>query len=319
MTDTKLLIIHQGALGDVVLTFPAIIALRNKFDRVDILCQGQTGKLAVQLELIDEAYPLEAADFATLYSNQAAPGIKNLISQYARFLVFSFSPDLEKAINRITDRPCLRIPSRPPVRDRIHVTEFIFQNLKRGGLIERTDVNSVVSDWHKEQAHRIDRPPDRSKVVIHPGSGSVRKRWPLDRFIALAKVLENKGGRPHFVCGPAESDLIGEIQTHNQQVHHFSKLTDLARCLRTAGGYVGNDSGASHLAAFLGLPSVVIFGPADPMRWKPPGPRIKIVRPSLDCHPCFEIEPENCDEPECLADASLETVVEAFVYVYQGE
>ena len=122
--STKLLIIHQGALGDVVLTFPAIIALRNKFDRVDLLCQGQIGKLAFQLDLIDEAYPLEAANFATLYSNQAAPEVKNLISKYARFLVFSFSPDLEKAINRITDRPCLRIPSRPPVQERIHVADF---------------------------------------------------------------------------------------------------------------------------------------------------------------------------------------------------
>ena len=319
MTGTKLLIIHQGALGDVVLTFPAIIALRDKFDRVDILCQGQIGKLAVQLELIDEAYPLEAADFATLYSNRAAPEIKNLISKYARLLLFSFSTDLEKAINRITDRPCLRIPSRPPVRDRIHVAEFIFQNLKRSGLIKRTDVNSVVSEWQKEQTRRIDRPPDRSKVVIHPGSGSVRKRWPLDRFIALAKVLENKGCRPHFVCGPVESDLIVEIQAQNQQVRHFSELMDLARWFKTASGYVGNDSGASHLAAFLGLPSVVVFGPADPMRWKPPGPGVKIVHPALDCHPCFEIEPENCDEPECLADASLETVVEAFDNVYQSE
>jgi ADP-heptose:LPS heptosyltransferase len=233
--------------------------------------------------------------------------------------VFSFTPDLEKAIKRITDRDCLRIPSRPPVQDRIHVAEFLFQKLVCSGLIERTDVNNVVSEWQKEQTRRVDRQPDRLKIVIHPGSGSVRKRWPLARFLALAKVLENKGCRPQFVCGPAESDLIGEIQNHNQRVNHFSELTDLAQWFRTAGGYVGNDSGVSHLAAFLGLPSVVVFGPADPMRWKPPGPRVKIVRPALDCQPCFEIEPENCDKPECLADASLETVVEAFGYVYQSE
>ena len=58
MTNASLLIIHQGALGDVVLTFPAIIALRQKFSRIDILCQGQLGNLAVKLGLIDKKYPL---------------------------------------------------------------------------------------------------------------------------------------------------------------------------------------------------------------------------------------------------------------------
>jgi ADP-heptose:LPS heptosyltransferase len=79
---------------------------------------------------------------------------------------------------------------------------------------------------------------------------------------------------------------------------------------------VGNDSGVSHLAAFLGLPTAVIFGPADPVRWKPVGPSVEMVHPELDCSPCFEIESENCSEPRCLTDASLESVLKAFDHVY---
>jgi ADP-heptose:LPS heptosyltransferase len=316
MTDTGLLIIHQGALGDVVLTFPAIIALRKQFDRIDILCQGQIGRLAVKLGLIDKEYPLEAAYFATLFSDQVDVKIKDLIISYTNILVFSFSSDLEKAINQISDRPCLRISPRPPAPDSIHVAEYVTQHLITGGLIKTTDLNNVVSDWQKKQT-RKDHPIDTAKIIIHPGSGSIRKRWPLDRFLKLAHALQKKGWQPQFVCGPAEPDLIAEIRNQKRPVHTFSELTDLVDWFETAGRYIGNDSGISHLAAFLGLPSVVIFGPADPKRWMPVGPRVQIVRPVLDCRPCFELEPENCTQPACLTDATLETVLLAFDQVYK--
>jgi ADP-heptose:LPS heptosyltransferase len=176
----------------------------------------------------------------------------------------------------------------------------------------------VVTHWQQNKARRAERSVDGTRIIVHPGSGSVRKRWPLDRFLELAEVIERRGLRPQFVCGPAESDLDAEISNRNRQVHRFSELTDLVAWLKTAGGYIGNDSGISHLAAFLGLPSVVIFGPADPKRWKPPGPRVQIVRPALDCEPCFEVEANNCDQPACLTDATLESVLQAFDDVYMS-
>jgi ADP-heptose:LPS heptosyltransferase len=117
---------------------------------------------------------------------------------------------------------------------------------------------------------------------------------------------------PQFVCGPAETDLDSEIENQNRRVNRFSELTDLVDWLKTADGYIGNDSGISHLAAFMGIPSVVIFGPSDPERWKPPGPRAQIVRPAVSCDPCFEVDPANCNQPACRTNATLESVLEAF-------
>ena len=310
--------IHQGALGDVILTFPAILALHQKFDRIDLLCQDQIGKLAVKLGLIDEGYPLEAAYFATLFSDPVDNKIKDLISSYTRILAFSFSSDLENTITQISDRPCLRIPPRPPARNTIHVAEFLIQNLRDGGLIEATDSNAGVGKSQLKFIRSADRSLHSSKIIIHPGAGSIRKRWPLDRFLNLAQVLENKGWQPQFVCGPAEPDLITEIQNQNRPLHTFNELTDLVDWFETAGGFIGNDSGISHLAAFLGIACVVIFGPADPERWKPIGPRVQVVRSELDCSPCFEIEAHNCAQPACLTDATLEAVVDAFDQVYQS-
>jgi ADP-heptose:LPS heptosyltransferase len=311
MANSSLLIIHQGALGDVVLAFPAIAALRRKFSRIDILCQSQPGKLAAHLGLVKKGYPLEAAFFATLFCDRMDAGITDLLHTYAGILVFSFSADLENAIYQNTDRPCLRIPPRPPAREKIHVAEFLIQRLQAEGLIEAVDLDHTVSKRQRKKS-------DSSKIIIHPGAGSIRKRWPLPNFWELAERLEKRGLQPQFLCGPAEPDLIEEIRSRGRHIHTFNELTDLVDWMESAGGYIGNDSGVSQLAGFLGLPSVVIFGPADPVRWKPPGPRVQIVRPDLDCQPCFEIETDNCTEPACLTDATLESVLAAFDEVFKG-
>jgi ADP-heptose:LPS heptosyltransferase len=316
MTDSGLLIIHQGALGDLVLTFPAIIGLRKNFSRIDVVCQRQQGKLAVKLGLVENGYPLEAACFATLFSDQIDGKIKDLICGYTTILVFSFSSDLKKSISQITDSQCFQIPPRPPAQAKIHVTQFLFKNLIDCGLLETADSNYDIFTLQRKQNHMTGIPIDASKIIIHPGSGSIRKRWPLAQFLKLADVLEKRGLRPQFICGPAESDLTEKLPNQNRNARNLSELTELVDLFESAGGYIGNDSGASHLAAFLGLPSVVIFGPADPVRWKPLGPRVQIVHPELDCHPCFEIESENCSEPRCLADASLESVLKALDHVY---
>jgi len=317
MTYSSLLIVHQGALGDVVLTFPAIIGLRKKFSRVDVLCQSQLGKLAAALGLAEKWYSLEAACFATLFSEQVDEKIKDILAGYSTILLFSFACDLKKSISQITDSQCFRIPPRPPALDKIHVAEFLFKNLIDCGLLETAGSNDKSFTLQGKQTPRTGRPIDTSKILIHPGSGSKRKRWPLAQFLKLAYVLKKRGLQPQFVCGPAESDLKDELRNQNRQVHNLSELRDLVDLLQSAGGYIGNDSGVSHLAAFLGLPSAVIFGPADPVRWKPLGPRIQIVRPELDCNPCFEIESENCVQPGCLADASLESVLKAFEHAYK--
>ena len=104
------------------------------------------------------------------------------------------------------------------------------------------------------------------------------------------------------------------IQTGNQRgtVHVIEDLGDLVSLLETSGGFIGNDSGVSHLAAFMGLPTVAIFGPSDPDRWKPVGPSVDIVRPTLECNPCFETGNDDCDKMDCFDGISPETVLSAF-------
>jgi ADP-heptose:LPS heptosyltransferase len=312
MPTEKLLIIHQGALGDFILTFPAIIRLQKFYDVIDVLCQSGIGKLAKALGLVEKWYPLEAAHVASLFSDQIDSKIKTFLTPYASILLFTLSDQLEQTVRQITSIPACCISPKPPEYMRIHLTKFVLENLLKCGLIKKAD--AVVEDIPLPR--RRSRSQYSDKVLLHPGAGSIRKRWPMTNFLEVEGMLKADGLKPEFILGPVEEDLVDALPRTNRTVHISTDLTELADLLNSAGGYIGNDSGASHLAAFLGVPTCVIFGPADPIRWKPVGRAVEIVRPELACRPCFETETTNCDGSECLHGTPSEKVIKAFYRVY---
>jgi ADP-heptose:LPS heptosyltransferase len=312
----ELLIVHQGALGDFVAIFPAIMRLKKYYQRIDVLCQGQLGKLAAKLGLVKQCYPLEAASFASLYTDEIDHRVKNTFKRYAKIVLFSRSQQLEQSLNRITGDQCLRLPPQPSAEEPIHITTYAIQNLVREGWLGKADaaLADSCSSIHPQKNKK--RPAGRKKILIHPGSGSIRKRWPISQFKQIESKLKSEGLKPEFVLGPAELDLADQLAHQDRTIHFCSDLSDLVDLYQSAEGYIGNDSGASHLAAFMGLPTVVIFGPADPARWKPNGRSVEVVRPELECLPCFEIEASNCPEPKCLDDTIPQAVIEAFYRIY---
>ena len=94
--------------------------------------------------------------------------------------------------------------------------------------------------------------PDSGDIIIHPGSGSPKKNWPY--FDKLINLLGRRARIPENLS-----------------------LTELSHQLRRCRAYVGNDSGITHLAAYLGTPAVALFGPTDPRIWGPIGRRSRII------------------------------------------
>jgi ADP-heptose:LPS heptosyltransferase len=121
-------------------------------------------------------------------------------------------------------------------------------------------------------------------VVIQPGSGGQEKCWYIGNFLAVAAGLASKGFEVVFLLGPAEREKFSDetISQMNSVVPCLAdlSLTDVLGLLGCAHGFVGNDSGITHLAGSMGVNTAVIFGPTSPAVYKPVGPAVTVLADS---------------------------------------
>jgi ADP-heptose:LPS heptosyltransferase len=128
-------------------------------------------------------------------------------------------------------------------------------------------------------ALRLDDAPEGPApcAVIHPGAAVAGRRWPPERFAAVARAL-SRGGRPvRVTAGPGEETLAREVVARAGLPAHVlfagRDLRALARLVRDAALVVCGDTGLGHLATAFGTPSVLLFGPQPPALWGPPANR----------------------------------------------
>ncbi|MFO7667555.1 MAG: glycosyltransferase family 9 protein [Desulfobacterales bacterium] len=312
----KLLIIHQGSLGDIVSIFPAIIRLKEKFCRIDAIFKKSIGELASSVKLIDKFYPVEAAFFSSMFSKKIDPVTAEIFLSYDEILLLSYSQELESIIGKTVNRKIYRIDPRPDASLEIHILNHILGNLAEKKLIR--DAKLPETDYFAGHQRHEQHPFDRLKILIHPGSGSPRKNWDISNFIKIFEKFKILGLNPEIITGPAEqniSEIFAVSLPAGSKIHNMVEIIDLMKMLEQSGGFIGNDSGISHLAAFTGIPSVVIFGPSNPKRWKPFGRSVEVLRPETDCSPCFEIGKQDCKEMKCLAGITPEMVISAFLKI----
>jgi ADP-heptose:LPS heptosyltransferase len=116
----------------------------------------------------------------------------------------------------------------------------------------------------------------RGATVVHPGAASPARRWPSDRFAAVARSEATAGRRVVITGGPQERDLAGDVAARaglpeTAVLAGRTDLRGLASVVGAAGRVVCGDTGVAHLATALGVPSVLLFGPTSPHAWGPWG------------------------------------------------
>jgi ADP-heptose:LPS heptosyltransferase len=155
--------------------------------------------------------------------------------------------------------------------------------------------------------------------VIHPGSGSKKKTWPLERFLELIHYFERQSNsRILVVLGPAEGlevekafeGMEWEMGSTAPLLVKGLSLLQLASVMEGGRLFIGNDSGITHMAAALGLPTVAIFGPSDYKTWSPRGEKVFVVRKEIPCSPCSQERFVQCKGLECLREIGIGDVLE---------
>ncbi len=273
---SRLLVIRPGALGDSVLTEPVIAALRNNQPGATIHLAGRPEylELLVGGAGADARLDFDGPAFTSLFSNGPVrlPGYD---------LIVAFLPDPD---NRLRDR--LRTTAgRAVVLDPrpsggCHITDHLLSALAPLDIapFRRRPRITPSAEWQSAARSLV---PGDGYAVIHLGSGGDRKLLPTERW---AEVIEQAAPVPVLLtCGPADRRTVGDLcglsnQSGRVTVVAGQPITTIAGLLAGAAIYLGCDSGVTHLAAAVGVPTVALFGPTDPATWAPRGERITVIR-----------------------------------------
>lgn len=284
------LIIHPGALGDVLLALPAIRALRQRFqDHDHLLLAGEdVGGLLQACREVDLAIPLEGGTLASILAGERGPWGRESSWIERCDLAVGWLRDSEQQLSRaLRSLGAREVIVRSPLDAARHVrhqTDRFLDAVRSLGARGKHDQHLALPEAAVEVGRRLfaglAQGDSRGLVVLAPGSGSRHKCALPALFAETLAELRARRWTPILLGGPADAAAVADVKAACPFVPAIVKDQDLlsvAGLLAQVEAYIGHDSGLTHLAAALHRPTVALFGPTDRDRWAPRGARVMVV------------------------------------------
>ena len=276
----RVLIIFPGALGDLMCLTPALAAIsrRHSGASVELMARFELGRLVAGRSVVARAHSIDAREVGALFGDETAGDARRFFGDFDRIYSFFASDDarFRERLAAATDAEVSFHSFRPTGEG--HVSAGYLREVGKGAWILDARIEPTADDLAAARALLESKCDVSNLVVIFPGSGSPAKNWPADKFAALASTL-SKPSSVAVILGPAETSMEPVFREAGIPVLKDLELPTVAAIASIASAFVGNDSGVAHLAAAVGASGMVIFGPTDPVRWRPIGSgRIDILK-----------------------------------------
>lgn len=274
-TDRKpehVMVFHAGALGDTVLIWPLLRAIVRGGRRATLVCGREKGLLTrrwlgAELGVIDS----EQRWVSRLWAEQASDpdrACRESADLVVSFLLGDRDASMEEGAARWTAN----------VRRAVSAREVLFAG--------QPGCDSRAAVWRRFGVESLGGVAPRrtggGHVVLHVGAGASSKRWVMERWGALAHRVRAGGSEARVIAGEVEAEKLSpdELRAFEHMGGTIvASLGDLGEIISTARAFVGADTGPTHLAAQLGVPTIALFGPTDVRVWSPIGPSVSVVSP----------------------------------------
>lgn len=332
----KILLIQLGDIGDVVLTFPCVraikeslpdaevfLAVREKAAELVELCRWASGAVVVKnqrkgiwgwlTERISFFYHLRRQRFdLAIDMRTGTRGAILALSSGAKRRAAIFSEDGNLWRNRVFTE-LYQLSSSVPL---YHIVDYnlCFLSLLSFSTESKSPEFTFPDHFSNElfaclEAEKV--PDGRPLVAVQPFSLWQYKEWPQDKFVVLIRWLVDDLGMTVVVTGGAEEreKARGLVQKCGcSGVFNLAGKTSIglyAALLKKCRFLISVDSAGPHIAAAAGTPTVTLYGPASPKTWAPRGQQHKVVQKNLPCVPCSQTGCNGSMRSRCLEEMEV--------------
>jgi len=325
VTDpANILVVRTSALGDVVLATSILEPLRARFPRARIewVTDALYAPLLDGLPEIAQVHRLgregltSAAAVAARLRGRFDFAI-DLQNKLRSALVARSAAPLRAAFRRRTAlRALLSLFGSDPPLVRAHQTRLYAEALAPLGVFEPGRMKVSLSPQAHALAADALQGVAEPAIAIAPGARWATKRWPAERFAAVADALAAEGYAIVLCGGPSDRDAFAAFRAASRARVaadlSFLPIEALAAAIARVQLLVACDSGPVHLATAVATPVLALFGPTSTARWGPPPPG-RALAIGLPCAPCSNHGGDYCPEGHhrCLADLAPEAVLAA--------
>lgn len=282
----RILVIRGGAIGDFVLTLPAIKLLRDRFPEahLEILGQRPVIALADKRFYADAIRSIEERPLAGFFAKETALPAE-LIAYFGSFdliVSYLFDPDgiFQDNLRRCQVNGFIAGPSKLTGHE--HAAIQLARPLEQIGLhLQDSAARIYPSEGDREFARKFLGDASEPVIALHPGSGSPTKNWPVENWKEFGEHLFSTNRKVLVIAGEADEEPLRLLETawKNRPVRFAGHLAlpHLAALLEHSP-FVGHDSGISHIAAAVGARSILLFGPTNPDIWAPANRNVTVLR-----------------------------------------
>ncbi len=284
--NPRILVIRGGAIGDFILTLPALGALRGRWRnaRIEILGYSHIVELAVGRHYAQASRSIEYGALSGFFAPNAKldEALRDYFASFDVVVSYLYDPDkfFEDNLRRAGVKHLVVGSAKP---SSLHAASHYAKPLESLAIYAEDLVPRVhLTREDVEFGKRFTASAAPLRVAVHCGSGSPRKNWPARFFAEVCqRILAKRRASVICVSGEADAAATAEFLLRLGRVNVWEaqnlKLTSLAGALSQCQLFLGNDSGISHLAAAVGVPSVVLWFPGSSPVWQPRGENVRII------------------------------------------
>lgn len=283
----NIVVLRPSKIGDALVTFPILLALRKKYanPHITLVCDPVVVPLAKAWGIADEVYGYDA-QWAQIFSSGGVRQsyVRDLLRKTDLAVCWISDPDdkgrknlLKAGVKEVTASTTPSQADNIVDIDSMHAMEMLAMTVNV--RIAKPEAITLPNIGPAAFC------PYNAPIALHPGSSAPHRRWPTTSFAELIDALFRLHYSVLLLGSPTENDLLKEVRQHLSTAPQTGKLSvlnkasllEVSQKLKQCGCFVGHDTGISHLAGLLRIPTLALFGSTSPERWRPLGPTVEVI------------------------------------------